>query len=549
MTQHSDFLVIGSGIAGFSAALELARLGTVHIVTKGEPAASSSSQAQGGIAAVMDKTDSFADHVRDTLDAGGGLCNEKVVRTVVADGPSRIRELMRIGVRFTGTGRKLDLGLEGGHSHRRILHSEDITGREIQRALSAACRKSPNIHIFEDHTAVDLLLAEDPAETGAAANRCRGAYVLNGPSGEVIAFSASVTILSTGGAGKVYLYTSNPDIASGDGMAMAYRAGAELRNLEFVQFHPTCLYNPGESHEQGRRFLLSEALRGEGGVLLLADGTRFMGKYDKRGELAPRDIVARAIDTEMKQRGEECVYLDMTSRSRQFLRRRFPNIYAHCKDIGLDMAKEPIPAVPAAHFFCGGVQTGADGSTDIPGLFAIGEVAHTGLHGANRLASNSLLEGSVLAHRACACIKARWKNLRLRAAPAVDPWDPGKAVLSDEGVVVRQNWDELRRLMWNYVGIVRSDRRLNSALSRIQVISRDVSDYYWKFLLTRDLIELRNIALLAEMIITCALSRKESRGLHFNKDYPQAGAVAKDSIVSRYLSGQKSLGKQEAARR
>ena len=548
MTSHSDFLVLGSGIAGFSAALELSELGSVTVVTKGEPTASNSQHAQGGIAAVMDETDSFQDHVQDTLTAGAGLCDEKIVRTVVAEGPGRIRKLIGIGVRFSGTRGKLDLGLEGGHSKRRILHSEDLTGREIQRALSAACREAPNIHILEDHAAVDLIVARHPSDSTPDANRCLGAYILNSSSGRVGSFTAKTTILATGGAGKVYLYTSNPDIASGDGMAMAYRAGCELKNLEFVQFHPTCLYNPAESQEEGRRYLLSEALRGEGGRLILGDGTRFMQRYDKRLELAPRDIVARAIDTEMKKTGDKCVYLDMSARDRGFLLSRFPNIYGHCQRIGIDIAHDPIPVVPAAHFFCGGVSTDSWGATALPGLYAIGEVAHTGLHGANRLASNSLLEGSVFAHRAFERIRETWPDVRNRPIPAVPPWDTGQAVEPDEAVMIGQNWDDLRRLMWNYVGIVRADKRLNSALRRIKLIGKEVSDYYWKFLLTRDLIELRNIALLSELIVTSALSRKESRGLHFNKDYPSASPTASDSAVSRYLAGVKDLGNQEAAR-
>ncbi|MFH1723150.1 MAG: L-aspartate oxidase [Elusimicrobiota bacterium] len=549
MHHRSDFLILGSGIAGLSAALRLSRLGTVHVVTKKEAVLSNTNYAQGGIAAVVDAADSFESHVSDTLAAGAGLCHPEVVRLTVEEGPACIRSLAEIGVRFSGRGRKLDLGLEGGHSHRRVLHAGDLTGREIESALAEACRGSANIRIFEDHAAVDLILEGHPSETRAERNRALGAYGLEASTGGIHAFRARVTILATGGAGKVYLYTSNPDIATGDGMAMAYRAGAELRNLEFVQFHPTCLYNPGEAQEAGRRFLLSEALRGEGGVLVTGDGNRLMEGAHPRRDLAPRDVVARAIDAEMKRSGAECVYLDMTARSKDFLTKRFPNIYAHCLGFGIDMAAVPVPVVPAAHFFCGGVQTDTDGATTLPGLYAIGEVAHTGLHGANRLASNSLLEGAVFARRSCERIRGEWDRLRAEPLPDVPPWNPGKAVSSDEAVVVDQDWHEIRRLMWNYVGIVRTDRRLKTALSRVRIISQEVSEYYWKYLLTRDLVELRNIALLSEMVITCALSRAESRGLHYNLDRPGTlAAEGRDSSVCRYQESRPTLGGQEAAR-
>lgn len=546
MEHRSDFLVLGSGIAGLLTALELSRRGSVHLLTKRGCSYSNTAFAQGGIAAVMDPQDSVESHVRDTLLAGAGLCDEEIVRGVVAEGPDRIRELIRLGVGFTGLPASPDLGLEGGHSHRRILHAGDGTGREIVRALQAACAASPSIRLFEGLAAVDLILREHPSGAPPSRNRCLGAYALDEASGEVRAFAARATVLATGGAGKVYLYTSNPDVATGDGMAMAYRAGLELRNLEFVQFHPTCLYNPGESAEEGRRFLLSEALRGEGGRLTLKGGRAFMRDYDPRAELAPRDVVARAIDSEMKRTGAECVYLDMTHKSADELQRRFPNIYAHCRRIGLDMAREPIPVVPAAHFFCGGVQTDAEGATELPGLYAVGETAHTGLHGANRLASNSLLEGAVFAHRAALRVASDLE--RLPPPPALRPWDPGEAVPSDEAVVVGHDWHEIRRLMWDYVGIVRTDRRLQRALERLRVISAEVSDYYWRFLLTRDLIELRNIALLAELIVSCALARGESRGLHFNADHPRPLPEARDTAISRYASGRRTLGNQEAAR-
>ncbi|MEK7747247.1 MAG: FAD-binding protein, partial [Elusimicrobiota bacterium] len=416
--------------------------------------------------------------------------------------------LIAAGVRFTEKERGLDLGLEGGHSRRRILHAGDLTGREIERALAQACREDPRIRIFEDHAAVDLILKDDPASTAPGRNRCWGAWVLDARTGEVKTFRAKAVLLATGGAGRVYLYTSNPDIATGAGMSMAYRAGARLANLEFVQFHPTCLYNPASRTEEDRRFLLSEALRGEGGVLLRKDGTRLMEDAHPLKDLAPRDIVARAIDAEMKRSGAECVFLDMRARPRAFLRKRFPNIFSHCLQAGFDMARSPIPVVPAAHFFCGGVETGPDADTDIPGLHAVGETAHTGLHGANRLASNSLLEAVVFAHRVFERYRREdgWRRVR---PPRVDAWRHPPPSPAQEAVLIRQDWGEIRRLMWNYVGIVRSDRRLESALERIRVIRQEVLAVYRGFPLSRDLVELRSIALLSELIIRSALRRKE----------------------------------------
>lgn len=520
MAPDSDFLVVGSGIAGLSAALKLSRLGEVHIVTKKAAVDSNTNYAQGGIAAVMGADDTFQSHLADTLRAGAGLCRRAVVRSVVSEGPARIRELIAAGVRFTEKERSLDLGLEGGHSRRRILHAGDLTGREIERALAQACREDPRIRIFEDHAAVDLLLEEDPARVPPGRNRCWGAYVLDVRTGEVKAFRAKAVLLATGGAGRVYLYTSNPDIATGAGMSMAYRAGARLANLEFVQFHPTCLFNPASRTEEDRRFLLSEALRGEGGVLVRKDGTRLMEGAHPLKDLAPRDIVARAIDAEMKRSGADCVFLDMRARPRAFLRKRFPNIFAHCIQAGFDMARSPIPVVPAAHFFCGGVETGPDAGTDIPGLHAVGEAAHTGLHGANRLASNSLLEAVVFAHRVYERYRQdlAWRRRRLPGAP---PWRQPSPSPKQEAVLIHQDWDEIRRLMWNYVGIVRSDHRLLSALERIRVIRQEVLKVYRGFPLSRDLVELRSIALLSELIIRSALARKESRGLHYNLDHPR----------------------------
>jgi L-aspartate oxidase len=520
MNQRSDFLVLGSGIAGLLCAQKLSALGTVCVATKKGASDANTNYAQGGIAAVMDPQDSFAKHIEDTLGAGAGLCDEKIVRLTIEQGPSMVRELQELGVRFSANHDEVDLGLEAGHSQRRVLHSGDITGREIERALLESCRKNPNIRLFENHIAINLIL--DPQ------GRCRGAYAMDRATGKIRTFAAQATILATGGAGKVYIYTTNPDVATGDGIAMAYRAGATLANMEFVQFHPTCLFHPKE-----RSFLLSEALRGEGGRLLLKNGTRFMKRYDPRAELAPRDIVARAIDAELKRTGDECVYLDMTHKTVRFLKSRFPNIYDKLLGLGLNMAAEPIPVVPAAHFFCGGVRTNEWAETDIPRLFAIGETAHTGLHGANRLASNSLLEGCVFAHQAYLRLKDEKRRHKL---PPFEPrpWNPGKAEPLDEAVVITQNWEEIRRLMWNYVGIVRTDKRLERALRRMQLLNAEIEQYYWDFILTPDLIELRNLAEVATAVILSSMARKESRGLHYNLDYPKPKASeCHDTLINR----------------
>jgi L-aspartate oxidase len=511
--------VLGSGIAGLLCARKLSRLGTVVLATKKQAADSNTNYAQGGIAAVMSEHDSVANHLRDTLTAGAGLCDEAIVRLTVSEAPERVRELQDLGVRFSERAHVVDLGLEAGHSHRRILHAGDITGREIERALLASARSSPGVTLLEDRLAVDLLLDRDGA--------CRGAYVMDRGTGRIAPIEASATVLATGGAGKVYLYTSNPDIATGDGMAMAWRAGAVMSGMEFVQFHPTCLYHP-----EAKSFLLSEALRGEGGRLLLRDGTRFMPRYDRRAELAPRDVVARAIDSELKRTGQDCVYLDMTHKDRRFLKARFPNIYAKVLSFGIDMAATPIPVVPAAHFFCGGVHTDSWGRTSVPRLYAVGETAHTGLHGANRLASNSLLEGCVFAHRLAEHL-ASPDALPRAASFKARPWNPGRAVTSDEAVVIAQNWDEIRRLMWNYVGIVRTDKRLQRALARMELLNREIAGYYWDYLPTPDIVELRNIADVATLVIKSAMRRKESRGLHYTLDYPRRAARARDSFLRR----------------
>ena len=526
MRLRGDFLVIGSGIAGLSFALEAARAGSVLVVTKKSTAESATNYAQGGIAAVVARDDSFDQHVRDTLEAGAGLCREDAVRFAVERGPAAIRRLVDLGVRFDRGEESsgYDLGREGGHTRRRVLHAADFTGQEIERVLVERCEAHPNIEILPDSLCIDLVTTQKLGVPGP--NRIAGAYVLDEATGEVHSVEAGVVLLATGGCGKVYLYTSNPDIASGDGMAMAYRAGATIRNMEFIQFHPTCLYHP-----DARSFLISEALRGEGAVLRTRSGERFMPRYDERADLAPRDVVARSIDWELKRTGDDCVYLDASQLDPGFLKRRFPNIYERCLRYGFDLTKQPLPVVPAAHYCCGGVATDLHGETDIANLFAAGEVACTGLHGANRLASNSLLEGVVFAEAAAGCAIARLPDVGPR--PALPDWDPGRASDPAETVLVNANWDEIRRLMWNYVGIVRSDKRLERARRRIQLLQDEIREYYWDFKLTSGLVELRNLATVAELIIRAASQRRESRGLHQTIDHPGLLPEAVDTVLRR----------------
>jgi L-aspartate oxidase len=534
MEIKTDFLILGSGIAGLSFAIKAAELGSVAIVTKKEKFESNTNYAQGGIAAVHDRTDSFEDHVRDTLACGDGLCHEDVVRFVVSEGPDRIAELVQWGVAFTraesGDTSVYDLGQEGGHSRRRVLHARDLTGREIERALIDKTADRKNIRIHENHIAIDLIMkSTQTGWKGMERDQCLGAYVFDIQRKEVHTFRAKFVLLSTGGAGKVYLITTNPDIATGDGIAMAYRAGAQVANLEFMQFHPTCLYHP-----DAKSFLISEAVRGEGGILRLKNGTPFMDNYHPMKSLAPRDVVAKAIDRELKMSGNDYVLLDITHKDKDFVRNRFPHIYEQCLKFGIDMTRDPIPVVPAAHYLCGGVLVNTYGETSIERLFACGEVSCTGLHGANRLASNSLLEAVVYANRSFVRIAAEFPLISDDSTP-IPPWDPRGATESDESIVVSHNWDEIRMCMWNYVGIVRSDKRLERAARRIAMIHREIDEYYRNFIVTRDLLELRNIATVAALIIHCARMRKESRGLHYNLDHPDKNDAEwlKDTMIQK----------------
>ncbi len=525
MRIECDFLVIGSGVAGLTFARAVEGLGRVVLISKTDAEVSATQKAQGGIATVTSLEDSFESHIQDTLNAGRGLCKLDAVEQCVRNGPARIRELQEMGAHFTEKSDHsgdLDLGREGGHSVRRIVHAADATGQELVRALLQVVRKQSNVEMLEHYMAIDLITTDRTSKE----RKCVGAYVFDRNNDEIHTILAPVTVLATGGAGKAYLYTSNPDVATGDGVAMAYRAGAKVANMEFFQFHPTILYHP-----QAKGQLISEAVRGEGGILRDVSGRAFMEDYDQAKDLAPRDVVARAIDSEMKRSGEDCVFLDVTHLDADFLKERFPNIYAACLGFGVDLTKQPIPVVPAVHYSCGGVLTDLDGHTTVPGLFAIGETACTGLHGANRLASNSLLEGLVFAH----CAGQLAKQVARPDFSDIPDWESGEAVRSDETVVVSQDWDELRRYLWNYVGIVRSDRRLRRARRRHDMVMEEISEYYWNYHITSDLLELRNIATVADLIINSALARKESRGLHYTSDYPKEDEhLAKDTVLSRY---------------
>ncbi len=518
-----DALIIGSGLAGLSLALKLADHRKVAVITKKSLLEGASVRAQGGIATVLSREDSLAEHIQDTMIAGAGLCDPTTTRYVVEHAKPALDWLIAQGVPFTrdsSTDTGYHLTREGGHSHRRIIHAADATGMAVQETIAAEVLAHPNITLLEHHIAIDLIAGN---KLGHHDNRCYGAYTLNSLSDEVITVAAHDTVLATGGACKVYLYTTNPDTATGDGIAMGWRAGCRVANMEFIQFHPTCLYHP-----HAKSFLISEAVRGEGGILKLPDGTRFMPWHDERAELAPRDIVARAIDFEMKKRGLDCVYLDISHRPAKFLQEHFPTIYAHCLALGIDITQQQIPVVPAAHYTCGGIVTDLRGRADVDNLYAIGETSHTGLHGANRLASNSLLECMVFAEAAAHDIlgKPRGKPI------ALPQWDESRVTDADEEIIIAHNWAELRRFMWDYVGIVRTTKRLQRAQHRIQLLHEEINEYYTNFHVTTDLLELRNLVLSADLIVQSALSRHESRGLHFSKDYPYTLPQALPTVLS-----------------
>ncbi len=530
--MESDFLIIGSGIAGLSFALKAAQLGSVVIITKKSEVDTATNLAQGGIAAVLSGNDALEFHIQDTISCGAGLSNKEVVELVVTEGPERVRELVSLGVDFVKDVRDssgLNLGQEGGHSRRRVAHAHDFTGREIERALLERVKQNSNIRILENHSAIDLLMVDEGSQKGGY---CAGAYVLDEKMG-VDAYKAKVTTLCTGGTGKVYLYTTNPDIATGDGLAMAFRAGAVMANMEFVQFHPTCLYHP-----KAKNFLISEAVRGEGAILVDQEGKPFMEKYDSRKDLATRDTVARAIDKEMKERGVDCVFLDITHKDKEYVKERFPTIYARCLEYGIDITTELIPVVPAAHYMCGGVQTDTWGRTSVDGLMALGETACTGLHGGNRLASNSLLEAVVFAERAYVYCADHWLEISGKSFPHIEPWKTAGAQRLNEEILIHHNWDLIRRIMWNYVGIVRTVKRLQLAKRQMEGIFQEIEQHYRDYLVTPNMIELRNIALVSLLIIQSALIRKESRGLHYLVDYPKKRDIfASDTRFRRKKGG------------
>ena len=537
--MSADFLVIGAGVAGLSFALRAARYGSVVVLMKGGAYQSNTAWAQGGIATVLpdgmcSSGDGVESHVADTLDAGAGLCNEAAVRTIIGEGAATIEDLMGYGMEFDRKDGRFELGTEGGHSHRRVLHTRDTTGLKIATALIEAVRETPNITLLEQHVAIDLITT---AKLGAVADdRVLGAYVLNAQTNEVRIFRADRVVLATGGCGKVYLYTTNPDSATGDGVALAWRAGAAIANMEFIQFHPTCFYNPAAIGPEARSFLVSEAVRGEGGILVNAKGEDFTKQSDPRGSLAPRDIVARAIDRELKRTGTPCVFLDVTHKPKGFMAERFPYIYENLLKFGLDCETQPIPVVPAAHYQCGGAVTRVNGRTGISGLYAVGEVACTGLHGANRLASNSLLEGNAMARLALADMLARYPlGKRPPAPPAIPAWQAGNTAEPDELVVIYHNWDEIRRLMWDYVSIVRTDNRLRRAAARLRNLEKEVREFYWGHTVNTDILELRNLVTTASLIVECAVRRKESRGLHFTLDHPQTSdRFLSDTVLRKF---------------
>ncbi len=521
MALRFDVLIIGSGLAGQAAALRLAKTRKVALVSKRTLEDSASSWAQGGIAAVLDNRDSIEAHIRDTITAGAFLNDPRATRFVIENGRRAVDWLIEQGVPFTRDEGGYHLAREGGHSARRVIHVADATGQAVQSTLTSLIRQQANITVLEQHIAIDLITG-DKLRPGD--ERCHGAYVLDSASGEVLTLGARHTLIAAGGAGKVYLYTTNPDTSTGDGIAMAWRAGCRVANMEFIQFHPTCLYHP-----QAKSYLISEAVRGEGGRLLLPDGSRFMPRHDTRGELAPRDVVARAIDFEMKKRGLDCVYLDISHKPADFLHEHFPNILARCRDLGIDITRQPIPVVPAAHYTCGGVVTDLRARTDLPGLYVAGEASCTGLHGANRLASNSLLECLVFAEAAANDILEQPTG----DLPQLPPWDASRVSDPDEEIVISHNWDELRRFMWDYVGIVRTTKRLQRAQNRIRLLVREIDDFYSQFRVSHDLIELRNLVVTADLIIRCALRRHESRGLHFSRNYPDTLPRARNTVIRR----------------
>lgn len=514
MQHNTDILIIGGGAAGLSLALRLADSHHISLISKGILREGSTLYAQGGVAAVLDPKDSIESHIQDTLAAGANLCNEDIVRFTVEHGAENIHWLIEQGIEFTRASNNKDYHLtrEGGHSQRRIIHAQDASGRAIETTLEHKVRTHPNIEIYEHHNAIDLITTAKLDKNNS--NTCLGAYVLDRKFNRVEVFHAKYTVLATGGASKVYLYTTNPDTSTGDGIAMAWRAGCRVANMEFNQFHPTCLYHP-----DAKSFLITEAVRGEGGILRLPDGTPFMKKFDKRAELAPRDIVARAIDHEMKRLGSECVYLDISHKPAKFISRMFPTVYERCLEYGIDITKAPIPVVPAAHYTCGGVITDINAQTDVNQLYAIGETAFTGLHGANRMASNSILECLVFAQSASEHILKQ--GITKTEQITLPVWDESRVTDSDEEVVVTHNWDELRRFMWDYVGIVRTDKRLRRAKSRVNLLLKEIDEYYGNFRVTSDLLELRNLAMVADLIIQSAIDRKESRGLHYTLNHPK----------------------------